>query len=297
MTRQLVLVHGRSQENKNAADLNAEWVDAPRVGLAKSNLNLPIPEEDVRFPYYGQALADLVEGLPDDEVAEVIVRGENAGEEETQFIRSMILEIQRQNGITDEQVNAMSDDSVAVRERGPLNWNWVQRVLQALDRHVPGASGAAIALATRDVYLYLKNPGFQDVIDSGVRSAFDASRETVVVGHSLGSVVSYSLLRREGHSLGWKVPLYVTLGAPLAVRAIKDALDPSDHPQCVSKWFNAMDERDVVAFYPLDADNFPVTPPIENKTDVDNPTPNRHGISGYLSDATVARRIHDALTD
>jgi hypothetical protein len=30
---------------------------------------------------------------------------------------------------------------------------------------------------------------------------------------------------------------------------------------------------------------------------VANPTPNRHGISGYLSDPVVARRIHDALTD
>ena len=34
---------------------------------------------------------------------------------------------------------------------------------------------------------------------------------------------------------------------------------------------------------------------IENKTDVRNPTANRHGISGYLDDAEVARRIHDAL--
>jgi len=295
MTRQLILVHGRSQENKNATNLKAEWMDALRVGLAKSNLDLPIPEEDVRFPYYGQALADLVAGRPDDEVAQVIVRGDNSGEEETRFIRSMILEIQHQQGITDGQVDAMSGDSVEVRERGPLNWEWVQRVLQALDRYVPGASGAAIALATRDVYLYLKNPGFQNVIDSGVRSAFDTDRETVVVAHSLGCVVTYSLLRREGHSLGWNVPLYVTLGAPLAVQAVKHALDPCDHPQCVSAWFNAMDERDVVSFYPLDADNFPVTPPIENKTDVDNPTPNRHGISGYLSDATVARRIHEAL--
>jgi hypothetical protein len=56
-----------------------------------------------------------------------------------------------------------------------------------------------------------------------------------------------------------------------------------------------MDERDVVALYPLDAANFPVDPPIENKRDVDNPTSNRHGISGYLSDPVVARRLHEAV--
>jgi surfactin synthase thioesterase subunit len=46
---------------------------------------------------------------------------------------------------------------------------------------------------------------------------------TVVVGHSLGAVVSYCLLRRDGDANRWAVPLYVTLGAPLAVTAIKKA--------------------------------------------------------------------------
>jgi hypothetical protein len=296
MTRQLVFVHGRSQQGKDSVALKQEWVDALKAGLAKSGLDLPIGESDIRFPYYGDTLYQLVQGHPDDEVAEVIVRGDTAGEEEKRFIREMILEIQHQCGLTDEQVEAASGQPTAVNERGIANWGWVQKVLEALDRHVPGASGAVVAVATRDVYLYLKNPGFQNAIDSGVRSAFDANVETVVVGHSLGSVVSYNLLRSQGHTLGWKIPLYVTVGAPLAVTAIKDALHPCDHPPCVGKWFNAMDHRDVVSLYPLDADHFPVDPLIENKTDVDNPTENRHGISGYLSDPVVAKRIHEALT-
>jgi hypothetical protein len=66
----------------------------------------------------------------------------------------------------------------------------------------------------------------------------------------------------------------------------------------VSQWFNARDPRDVVALYPLTPDHFPVgdeAPGIVDKSDVDNETPNRHGISGYLSDRDVARVIHDAL--
>ena len=63
----------------------------------------------------------------------------------------------------------------------------------------------------------------------------------------------------------------------------------------MSKWFNAMDERDIVPLYALDSENFDVTPPIENKTDVDNFTDNHHGIIGYLSDAEVAKRLHEAL--
>jgi hypothetical protein len=117
----------------------------------------------------------------------------------------------------------------------------------------------------------------------------------VVVGHSLGSVVSYALLRREGQAQGWDVPLYVTVGAPLGVTAIKRRLRPLSHPSCVGQWFNARDSRDVVALYPLDETNFPIDPRIENKNDVANHTSNRHSIAGYLDDKDVARRIHDAL--
>jgi hypothetical protein len=115
-------------------------------------------------------------------------------------------------------------------------------------------------------------------------------------------VVTYNLLRQQGHRRNWKVPLLVTVGSPLAIAEIRKTLRsfaPARCPECVSTWFNAMDERDVVALYPLDTARFPlnpVNPAIENKTDVRNDTANRHGISGYLSDKEVARRIYDALT-
>ena len=71
---------------------------------------------------------------------------------------------------------------------------------------------------------------------------------------------------------------------------------PIGFPRCAAAWFNAMDERDVVSLYPLDTRNFPLTPAIDNKVNVHNKTSNAHGISGYLGDREVAKRIHDALT-
>jgi hypothetical protein len=68
------------------------------------------------------------------------------------------------------------------------------------------------------------------------------------------------------------------------------------HPPGIGKWFNAMDQRDVVALYPLNKKNFGIDPEVENKTNVLNHTRNRHGIAGYLDDEEVAKRIHDALT-
>jgi hypothetical protein len=172
----------------------------------------------------------------------------------------------------------------------------VQGILKAIDKHVPGASDLSIAVATRDVYQYLKNPGVRDVIEVGVRQAMAPGAPSIVVSHSLGTVVAYNLLRREGVAAGWQVPLFVTLGSPLGVKAIRSALAPIEHPACATHWFNAMDRRDVVALYPLTSVHFGVTPEIENKTDVDNHTANRHGISGYLDDAAVARQIHAALS-
>lgn len=287
----LVFVHGRAQENKDSIALKAEWVDAFKAGLNKGQLTYALTDDRVRFPYYGQTLYDLVSGAAT--VAEVVVRGTGPDRGEQEFQQAFVEELQKKLGIADAEVDAVLGQDV--KSRGVLNWEWVQGILQVVDQKVPGASGASIALATRDVYQYLKNPGVRDTIDSGVRQAMQPGVPTVVVSHSLGTVVAYNLLRREGKSQGWDVPLFVTLGSPLGVKAIKSALSPIEFPGCVGRWFNAMDERDVVALYPLTPDRFDVDPAIENKTDVRNHTENRHGIAGYLDDADVAKRIFQAL--
>jgi hypothetical protein len=66
-------------------------------------------------------------------------------------------------------------------------------------------------------------------------------------------------------------------------------------PPCVKHWFNAYDSRDVVALNALDDTGFPITPPVENKSDVANFTENRHGIAGYLADPEVAAKVVEFL--
>ena len=89
----------------------------------------------------------------------------------------------------------------------------MRAILTGIDRHVPFGSSGSIALFTKDVYQYLKNPGIRDAIETGVREAMSLT-PAVVVAHSLGSVVAYNLLRREGANNGWNVPLLVTVGCP-----------------------------------------------------------------------------------
>ncbi|MDB4916643.1 MAG: hypothetical protein JWM95_4287 [Gemmatimonadetes bacterium] len=301
--RDLVLVHGRSQQGKDPAALKAEWLCALEKGLQKSGLTLPIPENRVHFPYYGQALFDLDSGVDPGQIAEIIVKGRGNGAadmDERKFITAALEEAVASRGISEDEVfaeaAAAGDGAVSqVIERGPLNWRWVQGLLRVIDRRVPGGSAATLAAVTSDVFRFLKTFGVRDIVELGVQKAMPPDADCVVVSHSLGTVVAYSLLRREGTAQRWHVPLFVTLGSPLGVTKIRASLAPVTRAACIGSWFNAMDPRDVVALYPLDVENFPMTPPIENKTDVDNWTDNRHGIAGYLEDAEVARRIHEAL--
>ena len=294
MTRELVLVHGRAQQGKDSVALKAEWIESLRAGLAASGLDLPVPESAIRFPYYGDTLEDLVAGRSGDAVADVVVRGTGDDEAAQAFLEEVVLEVQEGRGLPPDAVHEAAG-SQEVLGRGFQNSRLVLGILRALDRHVPHASGPALALATSDVYHYLHNPGIGRAIAEGVRAAMTPGAESVVVGHSLGSVVAYRLLKEEGPAAGWRVPHLITLGCPLGVGAIRRRLAPVGHPSVAGAWFNAFDPHDVVALRPLRDPWFGIDPAVTNKDDVLNETPNQHGISGYLEDAEVARRIHDAL--
>jgi hypothetical protein len=289
MKRQLVFLHGRSQQFKDSKKLKAEWISAWKEGLDLSGLE-PIDESRIHFPYYGQTLDDLVEKR--ENVADVIIRGVFGDPVEKAFYQSVLGEIQEVAGITEDELIEAGVGEVI--ERGPLNWPWVRAVLQVVDQKVPYGSSTSIALATKDVYQYLHNPVLRREIDSEVAKAIDPEVETVLVTHSLGTVVAYNILQSE-LAKNWKIPLFVTLGSPLAVSAIKKRLGVLRHPPSVGKWYNAMDPRDIVAIRPLDKAHFGINPEIENNTGINNNTENRHGIAGYLNNNEVAKRIHDAL--
>jgi hypothetical protein len=299
MSKQLILIHGRAQEHKDSAALKAEWLEALEAGLAKSGLTLPIAENAVKFPFYGDTLYDLADGVSAAEAAAVVVRGRDLEDDEKRFTRELMQEMQKKLDISEAQMAAVVGQEVV--DRGPLNWEWFQGFLRAVDRFVPHGSGSSIALFTHDVYQYLKNSAIRQQIEAGVTEAFAPALESVVVSHSLGTVVAYNLLRREGKLRGWEVSAFITVGSPLGITAIQKTLKsfaPLRCPECVASWFNAMDERDGVALYPLNTNHFPLDPAIpaiENKTNVRNKTTNRHGIAGYLDDAEVAKRIHAAL--
>lgn len=285
----LLFVHGRDQQGKDPKILQAEWLDALTKGAKKLGRTLPA-SLDVAFPFYGDLLDNFAKQLDIPLSADVKTRGATVDEDFLAFQGALAEEIRTAAKITDAQVDAEYVPNE--KPKGPLNWEWVQATLRAVDKHGGGLSGQALEIFTRDVFLYTRRAGVRDEVDRLVASSLTED-VTVVVGHSLGSVVAYSVLRNDRRSLN--VPSFVTVGSPLGVRAVRDVYRPLRYPQPIKAWFNAFDTRDVVALYPLDNENFPVTPAIRNVTNVRNETSNRHGISGYLDDEGVAKEILNAL--
>jgi hypothetical protein len=281
----LVLVHGRGQGGLNPDVLKTEWLGALQRGATAAGKTVPVGI-DVAFPYYGDKLDEFARQFDIPLTADIQARGGAVDDEFLAFQAQFAEEIRQRAGITDAQIDV--EFGAAPGQRGPLNWKWVQAILRAIDKNGTGMNQSTLEAFTRDVFLYCTKAGVRDQIDQIV-SAKLSEEPTVVVSHSLGTVVAYSVLSRDRRRL--KVPLFVTVGSPLAVRAVRDQFRPIGFPNPVGTWYNAFDTRDVVALYPLDANNFPVTPPIVNNSNVKNHTDNRHGIVGYLDDPDVAGKI------
>jgi hypothetical protein len=287
--KRVLFVHGRAQEGRDAAAIQAEWVAALKRGADATNSTVPTDLE-IAFPYFGDILATLTRAAGVPLVSNITARGGSSDDEFLVFQAQVAEDVRLRAGVTDAQVDA--EYGANERPRGFLNWEWVQASLRALDKYGGGMSKDALEIATRDVFLYCTRPGVRDEIDRVVVEKL-TDEPTVVVSHSLGTVVAYSLLCRDTRRL--QIPLLVTLGSPLGIRAVRDQFRPLRYPP-VGAWYNAFDSHDVVALFALDETNFPVKPAIENNNGVKNHTDNRHGIVGYLDDAKVAKHILDKMS-
>jgi hypothetical protein len=288
--RHLIFVHGRDQQGLDPAALKSSWLAALQRGADSLHRQLP-SSLDVSFPYYGDVLYRYA-SAPDVPLTtdDIQARGEaNADHKFLEFEAAVADQLRKGAGISDDAVDAEYGNEPA--ERSPQNWKWVQALVRVLDKYGGNTSGNFVETLMRDVYLYTTRTGVRNEIDALVAPSFTEA-PAIVVAHSLGSVVAYNILRtRPVH-----VPLLVTVGCPLAIRAIRSQLAPIAFPRpSVNSWSNAFDPRDIVALYPLDATNFPVNPAITNYSKVNNHTDNRHGIDGYLDDPTVAKWILDSL--
>ncbi len=295
----LLLIHGRSQEDKNPAVLRHKWVSSLHAGAEAVGLELPISDEDIIFPYFGDALIDLtVEEHPEHHEHEEDIAPVSLGRDHHDDFeyRCRVL-----NECFDEALGfdrGLGPAEPPTQDTGPLESELVQLGIGFIENLSTRFSSRSLTAAAADVSMYVRDENIQHFIESGIAQAVadqDPVEELVVVGHSLGSIIAYRMLAAGGLLADRNVTSFITIGSPLGIRAVREALHPIGHPPGVGCWFNAFDERDAVALHPLNDKFFNIEPAIENYGGVKNDTINRHGITGYLTDRVVVTRLINAL--
>ncbi|WP_317135508.1 alpha/beta hydrolase [Streptomyces thermolilacinus] len=268
---------------------------------------------DARFAYYGDLFHTAgAQGAG-------VAAGSPAGRDDEELVAELLLEA------VDER---LADPELAPHEARVLRHARTQLAppggaqgIGAPGRHVanalttllalPGLRSAGGWLSARvtagmlgQVARYLNRAETGDdgvTLDTRIRrrvaDCLDGDGPTVVVAHSLGTVVALETL----HAHRGEVPLLVTLGSPLGTRtAVLPRVRPRpvSAPACVGRWLNFWDRDDIVAARPRLEDfvrpNASSVRPVSSRVDSDGAWV--HPAAKYLAQAAVAGPLVEALT-
>lgn len=126
----------------------------------------------------------------------------------------------------------------------------------------------------------------------------------VIVAHSQGTMIAYEVLRHLSREQV-QVPLFVTIGSPLALQEVQDVFrawtgkSPLEPPACVARWVNVADRLDPVALDTDISNDFGGEPNVENHDGFINPDSPRHPHSGtgYLATKPVQTAVLATLSN
>lgn len=297
----IILIHGINNENNSAERIEQDWPEIIRKTAEKMGKTLPA---DTKFKaaFYGQTLFEETENWSSENEG-VVRMSANDGKEN--YVDSEIAELYRNFqdglGLTDDDVMQYldeGDDMTAVRLADGIHKKWLKAIVRAVENVVPTKGKYLARIFLKQAATYLHKPGTKEKIDDMVYdqvfSDLTEGDDFIVVSHSLGTIVSYALLRRFRKTL--KTPLLMTLGSPLGIQIVKKRLGPPlvMLPNLKS-WVNCADKEDFVALKPKLTKKTFGTDEIKNITNIDNGKEDAHSILRYLSHESVVEEILVAL--
>jgi hypothetical protein len=240
----LVGVHGIAQQQVGRHQLRPPWALALADGLERSSGHrVPVPPLDVAF--YGDL---FLSGPADAETGKDAAAGDEAlWDTMTAAAISHVISAAGEI-LSGEELAAAQEPAPekGLFGRVPLP---LQATLRALDRRFGSHAGALFVGELQQVRRYLTDPALKAQADRRVTEAVTEDCR-VLIGHSLGSVVALEFLR---HNPARRVELFVTLGSPLGLRAVRSLMpDPGFGAATgvspnVGTWVNLRDVRDPVA--------------------------------------------------
>ncbi|GAA4891491.1 hypothetical protein GCM10023237_06810 [Streptomyces coeruleoprunus] len=321
-----MFVHGIGGPRDPGAELD-EWLRAAAHGARAAGHSAHLSgltggwAADARFAYYGDLFhASGAQGSvspgpaagPGAESAEKRVR-------EEELVVELLLEAVDERltdpSLTPAEVRALRDARARLAPPGAAQGVGApgRRAVNALTSlmALPGLrslggwlSARATATVLGQVARYLnrgepddRGVGLDRRIRDRVAACLDHEGPTVVVAHSLGTVVALEAL----HAHRGEVPLLITLGSPLGVRtAVQPRVRPQplSTPDSVGRWLNFWDRDDIVAARPeLEKFVRPSTSsvrPVTSRIDSDGAWV--HPAAKYLAQPAVAGPLVEALT-
>lgn len=299
--KRLIFIHGINNQNNSVEKILEEWQAALKLGAPGLDLTADIT---VSAAFYGKMLADETDDWDPTDRETLQPMGADAPDSDyaPDEIAALYKEFQRAYDIPDSTVVEYLDEEdeiTSLQRMGKgIHKKWLKAIARALEKVVPGLADDLADRFLKQASAYLFKPGLKDKIETEVfNDVFQQvsdDDELIIVSHSLGTIVSYELLRRKLQSK--TVPLFLTAGSPLAIKLVKERIGgPYLKPVGVTDWMNVSDKEDFVALHPkLDAETFGPAQ-IDNLATVDNGNEDPHDIRKYLAHTAVAERIAAAL--
>lgn len=287
----IVGVHGIKQGRTSQRELIKDWNKALNRGITALHGKDAVRTDPrltptLEIPHWSSLLARGADRLgpsdffPDDSTA-------FTADEEAFIVEAL-------DDLLTPQERALAEELDPTTLGPPKLWPVsVTRRAMVYDRRTPEGFVSKLIICLREVRFYLQHPNLASKVHDHVLKAFSDDTATVVIGHSLGSVIAYDLIRQEKiaapGTAGTAVHTFVTCGSPLGIPAVRRAMNIPE-PELLAmpahiKWLNVYDPDDVVtgaAGLALGA---------RNVTDVkvDNGNIDPHAAQAYLRTLPVAQ--------
>ncbi|MFE9881157.1 hypothetical protein [Streptomyces sp. NPDC005784] len=285
----VVGVHGIRQRDTNALKLAEDWNLALAEGISlHCGPTSSIPS--VTTPYYGDVFPKGRFQLGDDAPSEGLAESD---EEELALLAQAL----------EAHTPPVPGERSAVGTLGapPPVSPRITAALARIDRRCGPGVGKALLSRVSEVYGYFstrpKYDGMADTVRDRVREAVEQSGATLIIAHSLGSVIVYDMFRRGRFPSGADggVSMLITCGSPLAWLPLRRELgvrvsDELQLPPGV-RWLNVFDPSDPVTA----GVGLSVIAPGVTDVAVDNDD-DPHAAGRYLEQQPVAAAVHSHMT-
>ncbi|WP_213956927.1 hypothetical protein [Variovorax sp. dw_954] len=288
----MILVHGINQQGKSAQVILDEWMPTLRASCAMHGADPLDKLSRIEAAWYGDTLEQLSSAKVKGQA--IALGTEDTPDDFDEFSVDALKEMALRMGATESQIDSELSQTAVALGAG-LHKKWLKAIARVIETISP-ARGTLALRVLGQAHAYIRNQHVHDEVNKLVRPLLLDDEPSIVVSHSLGTIVAFSLLREFANSGNPRqCPLFVTLGSPLGIDSVrKGFMKPRVKPENVQRWVNGADPEDFIALRPeLTSSNFGSG--IENYSDLENGHEDPHSIAGYLSDTRIAKAIVESI--